>query len=515
MLRLGEWFSRTAYDPTTGRPSTEPPQAAIRLAAGIVFLSVIGFHVLLGSRDPTALVEPRTLLAMGCWALFVAIVVFWHTMTYRKPSVLRRTLAVSHDYLFISAIMLAGGQTLAFGLLLLAWLSVGNGVRYGSKALLLSIPAACASFAVPAFFSPFWSAHPTLVVTSFGLLLVPCVYLFALIRSAASAHEAMERSTRARTVLQREVAAGVLRPLEAVADLAQTCSLALAPSLLAWEGRTLAHLHSTATLLADPLRTAAAPPAVSNRPIEVVESFLDPVRDLSRSFSRPLIARIEPDHWRGILVSPDRVIEIHVHAALLVATTPTSGTLLVEHHLLKEKPGYRRMLIRMGVVGETPESYSDPTQNARFHRLRSLASEFAGTARWEQGTTGYLIAAEFDLAVSMDPLPPPAPSPSYAVRIDLPDDQRAPIAAYLHARGHQVVDPNASRVDLVLVSAAALPDPAAFPAPVVAVLVDEDPSLELPLAQRGIDWVVGAAAHPERLDRLFLDAPHPAGFGLS
>lgn len=511
---ITEWFARVSYDPTTGRPNTEPPQAVIRVAAALVFLGVLCADAYFNGPHPTALVPPPMLVALGGWSLLVAIVVLAHTIHYRRPSGRRRALAITHDYLFVAILMLLGGEPVSFGLLFITWLTIGNGLRYGPRALQYSLPAACASFAVPAIFSPFWAQHPALVFTGFGLILIPTIYAFVLLRAAANASEAMERASRARTILQREVSSQVLRPLEGLSDLAQTGSLAAAPSLVAWEARVLAHLHRTASLLSDPLRNAPAARSTHARPIPSVEAFMDPVRDLAKALARTLIARVEPGLWRGALIHPDRVVQLHVHAALVVATSPTPGPLLLEHHFLSRHEDTLRLLVRMGVVGESPDRTDDPLNQVRFQRLRSLASELGGTARWEGGLSGHVVAVEIQVSIARVELPeaPLVPASRVLIHEPRPHILRR-LIAHLEGQGHVIIERgNAEQPDVVLLCPDEIRAASCYPGARCVVLLDEeDSALELAAAMNGLDWVIGAQLDASLLDRLFSDIPPPLG----
>ena len=74
----------------------------------------------------------------------------------RKPGVkpVRRLLAMVHDYAAITFAMIIGGEAMlpVYGALL--WVTVGNGMRYGTRYLTLATGLALLSIGVMARLSP-------------------------------------------------------------------------------------------------------------------------------------------------------------------------------------------------------------------------------------------------------------------------------------------------------------------------------------------------------------------------
>ena len=78
------------------------------------------------------------------------------------------------DNAFISWVLYFGGVTFAGIFALYIWISVGYGIRYGTKYLYAAVAIAIVMFNIAAWYTPFWHQNPGLVAGMlFGLLIVP------------------------------------------------------------------------------------------------------------------------------------------------------------------------------------------------------------------------------------------------------------------------------------------------------------------------------------------------------
>lgn len=514
MKRMLEAFSgflgRVAFDTSAGRPNTEPAQAVIRVASAAIFLIGAAIYAAISDPHPTTLIPPVGLLAMAGWGMCAAVAVLLHTLSHRKRSQWRLRLAISHDYLFLAAIMVVGGAPMAFGLVFLLWLSIGNGIRFGATALRYSMIGATLSFAVPAFLSPFWAAYPALAATGFAVILIPCLYLRMLLRVATRANEGLDRATRARLQLHTDLDASVLRPLAGLADVAAMVPRGQAPRLSAWFGRMLERMHRSGERIADPLASPEAARSVVTSVAADPAEFLAPVAEVAAAFHRKLLLRSDPRDWEGLVVHPDRLIELHVHCILAVARGDTpGGVLLVEHHLVAREPDAARLVLRIGQVGARVASLDTASDGKLHRRLQHLAAHLGGQAQWVHASTGYVLAVDLDLR-------------SHAVtqRLGLPmlsvaiaggsAARRAQLAKSLVELEQLVMTDAPSRDDmpdlLVALDEAALTVGEGMARRRVFLASCEDAQRDQRLAAKGVDWLVGDAADPELLGRLLRSA---------
>lgn len=88
--------------------------------------------------------------------------------------VAQRIASMVIDNAFISWVLYFGGVTFAGIFALYIWISVGYGIRYGTKYLYAAVAIAVVMFSIAAWYTPFWHQNPGLVAGMlFGLLIVP------------------------------------------------------------------------------------------------------------------------------------------------------------------------------------------------------------------------------------------------------------------------------------------------------------------------------------------------------
>ncbi|RMH90819.1 response regulator [Lysobacter pythonis] len=174
------------------RPDTEHQQALIRL----VLLSLVGFYVLnIGLEDPWAvkLIElVGTGLVLG-GMIFLGIL---HVPDISHP---RRVLGMVIDYGLMCAGMIYGGESISWVYVLLLWVTIGNGLRFGNGYLNLAIVMASISFGTAILSTPYWRQNVVLGIGLLaGLIAVP-LYLSKLLHSLRRATEEARRANEAKT----------------------------------------------------------------------------------------------------------------------------------------------------------------------------------------------------------------------------------------------------------------------------------------------------------------------------
>jgi two-component system sensor histidine kinase RpfC len=104
---------------------------------------------------------------------------FWALQLNKKRAttnwrVAQRAASMVIDNAFISWVLHFGGVTFAGMCALYIWISVGYGIRYGTKYLYAAVAIATVMFNIAAWYTPFWHQNPGLVAGMlFGLLIVP------------------------------------------------------------------------------------------------------------------------------------------------------------------------------------------------------------------------------------------------------------------------------------------------------------------------------------------------------
>ena len=168
-----------------GRPDSEHGQALVRLAV----LSVVLVYLLLhgsGSGDATQYRDVLLMVAAG-FAVGLGLVVG----IIERPGVshLRRAIGMASDYGLMGAAMVRMGEPLAWVYVIIMWVTVGNGLRFGNRYLFAAVAAAVASFGTTVLLNGYWQANLSLGVgLLLGLVAVP-LYLSGLLRALTRATE--------------------------------------------------------------------------------------------------------------------------------------------------------------------------------------------------------------------------------------------------------------------------------------------------------------------------------------
>ncbi|MEG2805471.1 response regulator [Stenotrophomonas sp.] len=179
----------------SNRPDSEHAQNLIRIAITSLFIIYLGWRYL--ETDGDTLLATWLILAFELTvsaALLVGILV--------RPGVshVRRVIGMLTDYSCMGVIMSIQGEPAAPLYAVCLWVTIGNGMRYGSTYLRVATAMGCLAFLCTVTLSPYWQQHSYL---GWGLLLglgaIPLYFdslLHALTRAVAEARQANEAKSR-------------------------------------------------------------------------------------------------------------------------------------------------------------------------------------------------------------------------------------------------------------------------------------------------------------------------------
>ncbi len=136
----------------------------------------------------------------------------------RRPGVkiLRRALSIVHDYSGIAFGMSVGGAYTLPVFAVLLWVTVGYGVRYGSRYLLVASICAMASLAVTLASNTYWQENLLLVLTlTLTTILVP-TYLFSLLSEVHRSHRLAMEASAAKSRFLAQASHDLRQPIHAI-----------------------------------------------------------------------------------------------------------------------------------------------------------------------------------------------------------------------------------------------------------------------------------------------------------
>ncbi|GAA5009005.1 response regulator [Pseudoluteimonas lycopersici] len=199
------------------RPDSEHGQALVRLAV----LTVVLVYLLLHGPGDGGVAEYRDVLAMVGIGFFVGVGIVVGIV--RRPGVShpRRGLGMLADYGLMAAAMIRLGEPLAWVYVILMWVTVGNGLRYGSRYLRVAVAMAACSFGSVLVFSPYWAQNRSLGVGLLvGLVAVP-LYLSGLLRALTRATDEARRANEAKTRFLANMSHEFRTPLNGLAGMSE------------------------------------------------------------------------------------------------------------------------------------------------------------------------------------------------------------------------------------------------------------------------------------------------------
>ena len=142
-----------------------------------------------------------------------------HLLWRPTRSKLRRALAIFCDTAIISFGLWQGGSAAGYLFPLYFWLILGNGIRFGPKAMGAAVVSSTLGFAAVCRFSPIWREDAALSIgLALSIVIIP-IYGALLLRRAALARAEAERANHAKTLLLASVSHELRTPLTAIVGL--------------------------------------------------------------------------------------------------------------------------------------------------------------------------------------------------------------------------------------------------------------------------------------------------------
>jgi len=190
----------------------EYPDGAPRDCEGVAVHPVTGdiylFQKLTGSKSAVFKVPPWPADAVGDNQPTL-------TMSYVGAE------EVIPDYGLMGLAMIRMGEPLAWVYVILMWVTVGNGLRFGNRYLYLAVAGAVTSFGATLLFSDYWHVNRSLGVGLLvGLVAVP-LYLSGLLRALTRATEAARKANEAKSRFLANMSHEFRTPLNGLAGMSE------------------------------------------------------------------------------------------------------------------------------------------------------------------------------------------------------------------------------------------------------------------------------------------------------
>ena len=214
MNSLSSWLqSRLA-----NRPDSEHGQALLRLIifSGVMVYMLLGAYF--GGLDKAV---SNTALAMSSVGVTVGLGLFCWILWSPGKSNARRIIGMVTDYGLMSTAMALMGEPLAWLYVIMMWVRVGNGLRYGNRYLAGAVTMAAIGFAAVLLTNTYWGHNTSL---GFGLLVglvaVP-MYLSNLLRQLTRATDEAHRANEAKSRFLANMSHEFRTPLNGLSGMSE------------------------------------------------------------------------------------------------------------------------------------------------------------------------------------------------------------------------------------------------------------------------------------------------------
>ncbi len=203
------------------RPDSEHAQALVRIA---LILVILVYVLLPSSRADLSPGQYRDVLAIVLTGLLLSLGIFSALLARPGRSDLRRWVGMLADYGLMAAGMIRMGEPLAWVYVVVMWVTVGNGLRYGNRYLVLAVCMAVACFGSVLAMTEFWHEVRGLGVGLLvGLVAIP-MYLSSLLRQLTRATEEAQRASEAKSRFLANMSHEFRTPLNGLAGMTELLS---------------------------------------------------------------------------------------------------------------------------------------------------------------------------------------------------------------------------------------------------------------------------------------------------
>ncbi|MFC4727613.1 ATP-binding protein [Coralloluteibacterium thermophilus] len=209
---------RTLVARFRGRPDSEHEQALVRL----VILGLVLTYLLVVVAGTPEVAEPlRISLGFLSVAFVVAVSILVSIALHPGVSYVRRVVGMISDYSLMGVGMVLIGDMLAPLYVVILWVTVGNGLRFGTRFLYAAVAIACATFTTVLLITPYWQANPWLGWGLLGGLAAVPLYLSSLLKALMRATEDAKRANEAKSRFLANMSHEFRTPLNGIVGMSE------------------------------------------------------------------------------------------------------------------------------------------------------------------------------------------------------------------------------------------------------------------------------------------------------
>ena len=202
----------------SNRPDSEHGQALVRL---MIFVGVMVYLLLGAALGGVAQDVSQTALAMSSIGVSIGSVLFVWILWAPGKSNVRRIIGMIADYGLMSTAMALMGEPLAWLYVIMMWVTVGNGLRYGNRFLAGAVSMAACGFVVVLLTNAYWRNNLSLGIGLLvGLVAVP-MYLSGLLRQLTRATQEAHRANEAKSRFLANMSHEFRTPLNGLSGMSE------------------------------------------------------------------------------------------------------------------------------------------------------------------------------------------------------------------------------------------------------------------------------------------------------
>lgn len=196
--------------------ASERAQARIRFALLLVVSAyAVGASLIF---SPAGTIEPWARAVLGYFAGYalVAVCLLWSIDRYPGHYPGRRLVSMASDYAALAFCIVTAGEVMLPAFALVMWVTVGNGLRFGPRYMLVAAVLAQVTLAAITALSAHWRDNPALVATFALTALVVPFYVGTLLRDVELARRAAEEANTAKSRFLAQASHDLRQPVHAI-----------------------------------------------------------------------------------------------------------------------------------------------------------------------------------------------------------------------------------------------------------------------------------------------------------